>query len=159
MRKFVCLFSLAVFFQYLVIPVTKAAELPMVRLAHAAFNEKVAALWIGVEQGFFRKHGAEVQLLYIRTGPQTIAAMASGEIQMAYTIPSGVLSAAAGGMDLAIFGGIVNKERTDSRFGESGEADSGPGVRQRADGRETASRGNLNSRWEVRQRTHRISQG
>lgn len=113
MRKFVRLFSLAVFFQYLVIPATKAAELPVVRLAHAAFNEKVAALWIGVEQGFFRKHGAEVQLLYIRTGPQTIAAMASGEIQMAYTIPAGVLSAAAGGMDLAIFGGIVNKAEGD----------------------------------------------
>ena len=113
MRKFVRLFSLAVFFQYLVIPAAKAAELPVVRLAHAAFNEKVAALWIGVEQGFFRKHGAEVQLLYIRTGPLTIAAMTSGEIQMAYTIPAGVLSAAAGGMDLAIFGGIVNKAEGD----------------------------------------------
>jgi NitT/TauT family transport system substrate-binding protein len=92
---------------------SRAAELPVVRLAHAAFNEKVVALWIGVEQGLFRKHGVDVQLLYIRTGPQTIAAMAGGEIQMAYTIPSGVLSAAAGGMDLVMFGGIVNKAEGD----------------------------------------------
>jgi NitT/TauT family transport system substrate-binding protein len=90
-----------------------AAELPVVRLAHAAFNEKVAALWIGVEQGLFRKHGVEVELLYIRTGPQTIAAMAGGQIQIAYTIPSGVLSAAASGMDLVMFGGIVNKAEGD----------------------------------------------
>ncbi len=90
-----------------------AAELPVVRLAHAAFNEKVAALWLGVGQGFFRKQGVDVQLVYIRTGPQTIAALASGEIQLVYSIPSVVLSAAANGMDLAIFGGIVNKAEGD----------------------------------------------
>jgi NitT/TauT family transport system substrate-binding protein len=107
------LFALTAWAQFLIVPASNAAELPVVRLAHAAFNEKVAALWIGVEQGLFRKHGVEVQLLYIRTGPQTIAAMAGGEIQMAYTIPSGVLSAAAGGMDLVMFGGIVNKAEGD----------------------------------------------
>jgi len=85
------------------------AELPVVRLAHAAFNEKVESLWLGVEQGLFRKQGVDVQLVYIRTGPQTIAAMAGGEIQMIYSIPAVVLSAAASGMDLAMFGGIVNK--------------------------------------------------
>ena len=93
---------------------SRAAEsLPVVRLAHAAFNEKVAALWIGVEQGLFRKHGVEVRLIYIRTGPQTIAAMAGGEIELVYTIPSSVLSAAAGGMDLIIFGGIVKRAEGD----------------------------------------------
>ena len=89
------------------------AELPVVRLAHAAFNEKVEALWLGVEQGLFRKQGVDVQLLYIRTGPQTIAALSAGEIQMIYTIPAVVLSAAASGMDLAMFGGIVNKAEGD----------------------------------------------
>jgi len=96
-----------------VVPPAQAAELPVVRLAHAAFNEKVAALWLGVEQGFFRKHGVEVQLVYIRTGPQTVAALTSGEIQMIYTIPAVVLNAAAGGMDLAMFAGIVNKAEGD----------------------------------------------
>jgi NitT/TauT family transport system substrate-binding protein len=90
-----------------------AADLPVVRLAHAAFNEKVEALWLGVEQGLFRKRGVDVQLVYIRTGPQTIAAMASGEIQLIYSIPAVVLSAAASGMDLAMFGGIVNKAEGD----------------------------------------------
>jgi NitT/TauT family transport system substrate-binding protein len=90
-----------------------AVELPVVRLAHAAFNEKVEALWLGIEQGLFRKQGVEVQLVYIRTGPQTIAAMVSGEIQMIYSIPAVVLSAAAGGMELAMFAGIVNKAEGD----------------------------------------------
>lgn len=113
MKSRLWLFVFTAIFQILVVPTVKSAELPVVRLAHAAFNEKVVALWLGVEQGFFRKHGVEVQLVYIRTGPQTIAALSGGEIQIIYTIPSVVLSAAAGGMDLAMFGGIVNKAEGD----------------------------------------------
>lgn len=89
--------------------IARAAELPLVRIAHGAFNEKVEALWIGVEQGFFRKQGVNVEVINIRSGPQTIAALASGDIQMACTIPGSVLSAAAGGMDIAFFGGVVNR--------------------------------------------------
>ena len=86
-----------------------AAELPLVRIAQAAFNEKVLALLIGVEQGFFRKHGVNVEVINIRTGAQTMAAMASGDIQIAITIPVSVLNAAVGGMDIAFFGGVVNR--------------------------------------------------
>lgn len=86
-----------------------AADPPPVRIAHGAFNEKVLALWIGVEQGFFRKQGVNVEVINIRSGPQTMAAIASGDIQIAYTIPGTVLSAAAAGMDAVFFGGIVNR--------------------------------------------------
>lgn len=87
----------------------EAVELPLVRIAHGAFNEKIAALWIGVEQDLFRKQVVNVEVINIRSGPQTIAALSSGDIQIAYTIPGSVLSAAAGGMDLAFFAGIVNR--------------------------------------------------
>jgi NitT/TauT family transport system substrate-binding protein len=83
--------------------------LPLVRIAHGAFNEKVAALWVAAEQGFYRKHGVNVEVVNIRTGPQTMAAIVSGDIQIAYTIPGSVLSAAAAGMDAVFFGGIVNR--------------------------------------------------
>ena len=86
-----------------------AAELPLVRIAHGAFNEKLAALWIAGEHGFYRKHGVNVEVINIRSGPQTMAAIASGDIQIAYTIPGTVLSAAAAGMDAVFFGGIVNR--------------------------------------------------
>jgi NitT/TauT family transport system substrate-binding protein len=89
--------------------VATAAELPPVRIAHGAFNEKVLALWIGAEYGFFRKHGVNVEVINIRSGPQTLAALASGDIHVAYTIPGTVLSAAAGGMDVAFFAGVVNR--------------------------------------------------
>jgi len=102
-------FPFALLCLFLGVSFVQAADQPLIRIAHGAFNEKVAALWIGVEQGFFRKHGLNVEVINIRSGPQTMAALVSGDIQMAYTIPGSVLSAAAGGMDIAFFGGVVNR--------------------------------------------------
>jgi NitT/TauT family transport system substrate-binding protein len=87
----------------------QAAELPIVRIAHGAFSEKVVAMWLGAEQGLFRKHGVNVEVINIRSGPQTMAALVSGDIQIAYTIPGSVVGAAASGLDVAFFAGIVNE--------------------------------------------------
>jgi NitT/TauT family transport system substrate-binding protein len=104
------LFACSVAFLLSLLPFhANAADLPLVRIAHGAFNEKIVAMWIGVEQGFFRKHGVNVEVINIRNGPQTIAALSSGDIHIAYTIPGTVLSAAAAGMDLAFFAGVVNR--------------------------------------------------
>lgn len=86
-----------------------AAELPLVRIAHSAFNDKIAALWIGVDKGFFKKHRVEVEVLQIRSSAPTMAALASGELQMTYTNPGIVLGAKAGAIDIALFAGLVNK--------------------------------------------------
>jgi len=86
-----------------------AAELPLLRVAHGALNEKVLALWIGVERGLFHKQGLDVEVVDVHSGPATIQALASDEVQVAYTVPSSVLSAAAGGLDIAFFAGLVNR--------------------------------------------------
>ena len=96
-----CLFALG--------QVACAAELPLVRIAYGAFNEKILALWLGVEQGFFRQQGVNVELIAIRTGGQTVAALASGDVHMAFTIPGSVLNGSVGGLDVTFFGGIVNR--------------------------------------------------
>ena len=100
---------LALLFLTLKLSFAQAADLPLVRIAYGAFNEKILALWTGVEQGFFRKHGVNVELITIRTGGQTVAALASGDVQIAFTIPGSVLNAFAGGIDVTFFGGIVNR--------------------------------------------------
>src|SRR3970040_133567 len=92
----------------LVRSVSGAAELPLVRIAHGAFNEKGAAVWGANEQGFYRKHGVNVKVINIRTGPQTMAAIASGEIQIAFTIPGSVVSAAAAGGGGGVFVGVLS---------------------------------------------------
>ncbi|MEK6563011.1 MAG: ABC transporter substrate-binding protein, partial [Candidatus Binatota bacterium] len=93
--------AFALLFLTLNLGFAQAAELPLVRIAYGAFNEKILALWIGVEQGFFRKHGVNVELITIRTGGQTVAALASGDVQIAFTIPGSVLNAFVGGIDVA----------------------------------------------------------
>ena len=102
------LFTLAVLLALYAAPIS-AAELPVVRIAHGAFSEKIAIMWVGAEHGIFRKHGVHVEVINIRSGPQTMAALASGDIQVAYTIPGSVVSAAASGFDVAFFAGLVNK--------------------------------------------------
>jgi NitT/TauT family transport system substrate-binding protein len=106
-------------FYFLLVPGAKAAELPLVRIAHGAFSEKIAVMWIGAQQGIFRKHGVNVEVIAIRSGPQTMAALASGDIQIAYTIPGSVVSASASGMDVAFFGGIVNLAEGDFMGGRN----------------------------------------
>jgi ABC-type nitrate/sulfonate/bicarbonate transport system substrate-binding protein len=96
---------LALFFVTLLTAELHAAEPPLVRIAHGASSEKIAVMWIGAEQGLFRKHGVNIEVVAIRSGPQTMAALASGDIQVAYTIPGSVISAAASGMDVAFFRG------------------------------------------------------
>jgi NitT/TauT family transport system substrate-binding protein len=96
-----------------------AVELPVVRIAHGAFSEKIAVMWMGAEQGIFRKHGVNVEVIAIRSGPQTMAALASGDIQVAYTIPGSVVSAAASGMDVVFFGGIINMAEGDFMGGKN----------------------------------------
>ena len=102
-----------------------AAELPLVRIAHGAFSEKIGIMWVGAEQGIFRKHGVHVEVINIRSGPQTMAALASGDIQVAYTIPGSVVSAATSGFDVAFFAGLVNKA--------DGDFIASPNIRSAAD--------------------------
>jgi len=99
----------AVTFLFTLGQIVYAADLPLVRIAYGAFNEKLLALWLGVEQGFFRKQGVNVELIAIRTGGQTVAALASGDVQMAFTIPGSVLNGSVSGLDVTFFGGIVNR--------------------------------------------------
>ena len=119
-RGMVCLLFLV-----LNISFGEAAELPEVRIAYAAFNEKLLALWIGREQGFFRKNGVNVDLISIRTSGQAVAALVSGDIQMVFTIPGTVLNAFVGGVDVAFFSGLVN--RADGDFVVA------PGIRRAED--------------------------
>jgi len=122
-RLFFALRNLAMLLCLLLSPMRPAtawpAELPLVRIAHGAFSEKIAVMWLGAEQGIFRKHGVNVEVVAIRSGPQTMAALASGDIQIAYTIPGSVVSAAASGMDVAFFGGIINLAEGDFMGGKN----------------------------------------
>ena len=86
-----------------------AQNLPLYRIAYGTTGENPTALWIGVEQGFYRKHGVNVEVLYMRSGPLAMSALASGDVQMVFTSANNVLNGAAAGLDVAVVATIIPK--------------------------------------------------
>ena len=49
-------------------------------ISYASFNERTAgALLVAEDQGFFRKQGLDVRLVYVRAGNVALLALAAGE--------------------------------------------------------------------------------
>ena len=86
-----------------------AQTLTTFRIANGTSGENPAALWVGVEQGFFRKHGLNLEVIYMRTGSLAVSALASGDVQTVLTSSNAVLNIAAGGLDVAIIGNLFNR--------------------------------------------------
>ena len=80
---------------------------PLFRIAYGVTGENPAALWLGVEQGFYRKHGLNVEAIYMRNGPLSMAAMASGDVHMVFTSANNVLNAAAAGLDVVLVANVI----------------------------------------------------
>jgi NitT/TauT family transport system substrate-binding protein len=90
-----------------------AQNLPLFRIANGNSGETPAVLWVGVQQGFYRKHGVNVEVIFMRSGPLSMSALASGDVQMVFTSSNNVLNAAAAGLDVAVVGSIVGRPEGD----------------------------------------------
>jgi NitT/TauT family transport system substrate-binding protein len=83
------------------------------RIANGTSGETPAVLWVGVDQGFYRKHGVNVEVIFMRSGPLAMSALASADVQMVFTSSNNVLNAAAGGMDAAVIATVVGRPEGD----------------------------------------------
>jgi NitT/TauT family transport system substrate-binding protein len=92
-------------------PACLAAAVPAkVVISYAVFSEREGALFVARDQGFFRKHGVDVELVYVANAPVALASLAHGDSQMNTGSTSGaILGAMAGGLDLVFIAGLVNK--------------------------------------------------
>jgi len=77
-------------------------------MAEVAVNARQASLWVPQEQGFFKKYGLDVEVVRIRTTPLQVAAVTSGDVNVAYGASGPVIGAVTGGADLKIFAGFMN---------------------------------------------------
>jgi NitT/TauT family transport system substrate-binding protein len=80
-------------------------------ISYASFNERTAGiLLVAEDQGFFRKQGLDVRLVYVRAGNVALSALAAGESQFYFGSGTGVtLGAVAGGLDGVFVAGLVNR--------------------------------------------------
>jgi NitT/TauT family transport system substrate-binding protein len=67
-----------------------------------------APLWYATEQNLFRKHGLDVELIYIPTALQVTRVVLTGESQIAFSGGAPVVNAALSGADLVFIGGVAN---------------------------------------------------
>lgn len=90
-----------------------AQSLTNVRIANGTSGENPAVLWVGVEQGFYRKHGLNLEVVYMRVGSLAASALVSGDVQAVLTSSNAVLNLAAGGLDVVIIGALFQRPEGD----------------------------------------------
>ncbi|HLN85952.1 MAG TPA: ABC transporter substrate-binding protein [Candidatus Limnocylindrales bacterium] len=86
----------------------QAQSLTNFRIANGTSGENPAVLWVGVEQGFYRKHGLNVETIYMRVGSLAASALVSGDVNAVLTSSNAVLNLAAGGVDVVIIGALFH---------------------------------------------------
>jgi len=90
-----------------------AQSLPFFRIANGTSGENPAVLWVGVDRGFYRRHGLNVEVIFMRSGPLAMSALASADVQMVFTSSNNVLNVAASGLDVVIIGNVIGRMEGD----------------------------------------------
>ena len=75
-----------------------------------SLSETTAPMWVGVEKGFFKKYGLDVKMLQVRSGGLSMAALASGSVQIVQSSPASIIGfASAGGVKVVCFASTIDK--------------------------------------------------
>src|SRR5262245_25424739 len=86
------------------------AQVPLekLRLAYSAIAGSQASFWIPHEAGIFRKHGLDVELLYVGGGGRAAQVVQSGEVPIGTFTGGAVVNANLAGGDLVIIASSLN---------------------------------------------------
>src|SRR4026207_600658 len=109
-KLFICFIALEVFYALSANTAFSAAPLTKVVISYAVLSEREGALFVARDQGFFRKQGLDVDLVYVSSAPVALASIAHGDSPINTGSTSGaILGATATGLDLVFIAGLVNK--------------------------------------------------
>ncbi|HYA27911.1 MAG TPA: ABC transporter substrate-binding protein, partial [Acidobacteriota bacterium] len=90
--------------------INAAAGPAKVVITPASFSEREGILIVAQNQGFFRKHNLDVQLVLMPSAPIAFSALTAGESQFYYGTTSGTsLGAVINGLDGVFVAGFINK--------------------------------------------------
>ena len=84
------------------------APLEKLRLTYSAIAGSQASFWIPYEAGIFRKHGLDVELLYVGGGGRAAQVVQSGEVPIGTFTGGAVVNANLAGGDLVIIASSLN---------------------------------------------------
>src|SRR5919108_4228726 len=88
----------------------KPAESPLekITIAYSSVSGHMAPLWVTHERGFFRKHGLDVQLVFIESGSTAVKSLISKEVAFAQMAGAGVIQSRLQGTDVVMIAGFLN---------------------------------------------------
>ena len=86
-----------------------AGEAPIkLRVAYPTLTASYAVTWIAKEENIFRKHGLDVELLFIQSSPILVAAMLAGNAPIGLTSGAPAVSSNLSGSDLVLIASLSN---------------------------------------------------
>ncbi|HEY1266222.1 MAG TPA: ABC transporter substrate-binding protein, partial [Candidatus Binatia bacterium] len=68
--------ALAIFFPW---RTAESQPLTKIRIGYPSISSRQAQLWVAKDEGFFRKYGLDVELIFLRGGQVAVQALASGD--------------------------------------------------------------------------------
>ncbi|MBI4524701.1 MAG: ABC transporter substrate-binding protein [Deltaproteobacteria bacterium] len=80
-----------------------------VLLGYSSLSSNQTPVWVGKEEGFYKRFGLDAELILIEGGTRAAQALISGDMPAMFTAGQPIISARARGSDLVLIGGVVNK--------------------------------------------------
>jgi len=84
------------------------SPLEKLRLTYSAIGGSQASVWIPYEAGIFRKHGLDVELLYVGGGGRAAQVVQSGEVPIGVFTGGAVINSNLAGGDLVMIASSMN---------------------------------------------------
>ncbi|HEY7166105.1 MAG TPA: ABC transporter substrate-binding protein [Candidatus Binatia bacterium] len=107
--RFFCLSVLIVFWGFSTGALAASVSQKVV-ITPASFSDREGMLIVAQQQGFFRKHGIDPQLVLMPNAPVALSALTAGDSQFYYGTTSGTsLGAVLNGLDGVFVAGFVNQ--------------------------------------------------
>lgn len=102
--------NLVIFLLMILAPaLSRGAEAPVkLRVAYPTLTSSYAVAWVGKEEQLFRKHGLDVELLFIQSSPILVAAMLAGNAPIGLTSGAPAVSSNLSGSDLVLIASLSN---------------------------------------------------
>lgn len=86
-------------------PCADAKDIPIV---YSSITASQSVAWVAQETGLYRKHGLDVQLVFISSGSRATSALVAGETPLLFSAGTPGVSAALGGAKVKIIMGLLN---------------------------------------------------
>jgi NitT/TauT family transport system substrate-binding protein len=77
-------------------------------VAYAGLISTHTSVWLGEDQGFYKKHGVDVTSVFTGSGSVTSQALLAGEAKLASTSVGPTAAAVVGGADFVIWAGLIH---------------------------------------------------